>query len=62
MILKDWTFNVEYSSEILYLLVTSAEYSLIVNKIVYSEDKGELQDLKAFQKVSTAYFSSDRFD
>jgi ATP-dependent Lon protease len=55
MILKNWTLNVEYFSEILHLLRTSPEYSLIVNKVVFSEDKSDLRDLKAVQKVSTGY-------
>jgi len=55
MILKNWTLNVEYFSEILHLLRTSPEYSLIVNEVVYSEEKSDLRDLKAVQKVATAY-------
>ncbi len=55
MILKDWTLNVEYFSEILHLLRTSPEYSLLVNEVVLQEEKGDLRDLKAVQKISTAY-------
>jgi len=55
MILKDWTLNVEYFSEILHLLRTAPEYSLLVNEVVYSEETTDLRDLKAVQKVSTAY-------
>lgn len=55
MILKDWTLNVEYFSEVLHLLRTSPEYSLLVNDVVYSEEKSDLRDLKAVQKIASAY-------
>jgi len=55
MILKDWTLNVEYFSEALHLLRTSPEYSLLVNEVVYSEEKSDLRDLKAVQKIAAAY-------
>jgi len=55
MILKGWTLNVEYFSEILHILRTSPEYSLLVNDIVYSEEKSDLRDLKAVQKIASAY-------
>jgi ATP-dependent Lon protease len=55
MILKDWTLNVEYFSEVLHLLRTSPEYSMLVNEVVYSEEKSDLRDLKAVQKIASAY-------
>lgn len=55
MILKGWTLNVEYFSEVLHLLRTSPEYSMIVNEVIYSEDKSDLRDLKAVQRIATAY-------
>lgn len=55
MILKDWTLNVEYFSEVLHLLRTSPEYSILVNEVVYSEEKSDLRDLKAVQKIASAY-------
>ena len=55
MILKDWTLNVEYFSEVLHLLRTSPEYSILVNDVVYSEEKSDLRDLKAVQKIASAY-------
>ncbi|WP_165044719.1 BREX system Lon protease-like protein BrxL [Dysgonomonas sp. ZJ709] len=55
MILKDWTLNVEYFSEVLHLLRTSPEYSILVNDVVYSEEKSDLRDLKAVQKMASAY-------
>lgn len=55
MILKDWTLNVEYFSEILHLLRTANEYSMLVNEVVYSEEKSDLRDLKAVQRIATAY-------
>ncbi|MDR1129407.1 MAG: BREX system Lon protease-like protein BrxL, partial [Prevotellaceae bacterium] len=55
MILKDWTLNVEYFSEVLHLLRTAPEYSMLVNEVVYSEEKSDLRDLKAVQKMASAY-------
>ena len=55
MILKDWTLNVEYFSEALHLLRTSPEYAMLINEIVYSEEKSDLRDLKAVQKMASAY-------
>ena len=55
MILKDWTLNVEYFSEVLHLLRTAPEYSMLVHEIVYSEEKSDLRDLKAVQRIATAY-------
>jgi ATP-dependent Lon protease len=55
MIFKGWTLNVEYFSEILHCLRTSSEYYSLVNEIVYSEEKSDLRDLKAVQKIATAY-------
>jgi ATP-dependent Lon protease len=55
MILKDWTLNVEYFSEVLHLLRTSPEYSILVNEVVYSEEKSDLRDLKAVQRIASAY-------
>jgi len=55
MILKDWTLNVEYFSEVLHMLRTSPEYSLLVKDVVYSEEKSDLRDLKAVQKITSAY-------
>ena len=55
MILKDWTLNVEYFSEVLHLLRIASEYSMLVNEVVYSEEKSDLRDLKAVQKIASAY-------
>jgi ATP-dependent Lon protease len=55
MILKDWTLNVEYFSEVLHLLRTSPEYSMLVNEVVYSEEKSDLRDLKAVKRIAAAY-------
>jgi ATP-dependent Lon protease len=55
MILKDWTLNVEYFSEVLHLLRTAPEYSMLVNEVVYSEEKSDLRDLKAVQRIAAAY-------
>lgn len=55
MILKDWTLNVEFFSEVLHLLRTSPEYSILVSDVVFSEEKSDLRDLKAVQKIASAY-------
>jgi ATP-dependent Lon protease len=55
MVLKDWTLNVEYFSEVLHLLRTAPEYAMLVNDVVYSEEKSDLRDLKAVQKIASAY-------
>ena len=55
MVLKDWTLNVEYFSEVLHLLRTSPEYAMLVNDVVFSEEKSDLRDLKAVQKIASAY-------
>jgi ATP-dependent Lon protease len=55
MILKDWTLNVEYFSEILHILRTASEYPMLVNSVIYSEEKSDLRDLKAVQKIASAY-------
>ena len=54
MILKGWTLNVEYFSEILHELRTSPEYALIVNELIYSEADSDLRDLKAVQRIASA--------
>jgi ATP-dependent Lon protease len=55
MLLKDWTLNVEYFSEILHMLRVEPEYALLVNKLIHSEEKSDLRDLKAVQRLATAY-------
>lgn len=55
MLLKGWTLNVEYFSEILHILRTSPEYSFLVNDLISSEEKSDLRDLKAVQRLTTAY-------
>jgi ATP-dependent Lon protease len=55
MILKNWTLNVEYFSEVLHLLRTSPEYSILVNDAIISEEKSNLRDLKAVKRLATAY-------
>ena len=55
MILKDWTLNVEYFSEVLHLLRTAPEYSMLVNEVIDSEEKSDLRDLKAVKKITSAY-------
>jgi ATP-dependent Lon protease len=55
MILKDWTLNVEYFSEVLHLLRIAPEYLMLVNEVVYSEEKSDLRDLKAVRRIASAY-------
>ena len=42
MILKDWTLNVEYFSSTTPF-ENFPEYSMLVNEVVYSEEKSDLQ-------------------
>jgi ATP-dependent Lon protease len=55
LILKGWTLNVEYFSEVLHLLRTAPEYSMLVNEVIDSEEKSDLRDLKAIKKIASAY-------
>ncbi|MDR1181468.1 MAG: BREX system Lon protease-like protein BrxL [Bacteroidales bacterium] len=55
MILKNWTLNVEYFSEVLHLLRTSPEYSILVNDAIISEENSNLRDLKAVKRLAAAY-------
>jgi ATP-dependent Lon protease len=55
MILKGWTLNVEYFSEILHALRTAPEYECLVNEAIYSEEKSDLRDLKAVKRMASAY-------
>lgn len=42
-------------SEVLHRLRTAPEYSMLVNEVVYSEERSDLRDLKAVQRIATAY-------
>jgi ATP-dependent Lon protease len=55
MILKDWTIHVEYFSEILHSLRTEPEYATIVSETVIAEEKSDLRNFKAVQRLATAY-------
>ena len=55
MILKDWTLDVEYFSEILHLLRTAPEYSALVNNVLSWEEKADVRDLNAVKRITTAY-------
>ena len=55
MVLRGWTLNVEYFSEILHALRTSPEYAALVNEVVVSEQQADLRDLKAVQRLAYAY-------
>jgi len=55
MILKDWTLDVEYFSEILHLLRVAPAYSILVNNILTWEEQADVRDLNAVKRMATAY-------
>jgi ATP-dependent Lon protease len=55
MVLRGWTLNVEYFSEILHNLRTAPEYTGLVNDLVVSEEQADLRDLKAVKRLASAY-------
>ena len=55
MILKGWTINVEYFSEILHALRTNNTYGLLFDQLVKFEDKADVRDSNAIKRIATAY-------
>lgn len=54
-ILRGWTLNAEYISEILRSLRFRPEYAAIFEDLVSYDLSSDLQDLKAVKKTATAY-------
>lgn len=55
MVLRDWTLNVEFFSEILHQLRTESVYSHIVNELLVIP-KADERHKKAIIRMTTAYF------
>lgn len=55
MILKGWTLNVEYFSEILHTLRTQNIYSLLYDRLVDIAPNTDMRDAKAVKRIATAY-------
>lgn len=54
-ILRGWTLNVEYISEIFHCLRMRPEYATIFEDLVSYDLYADLRDLKAVKKTATAY-------
>ena len=55
MILKGWTVNVEYFSEILHALRTQNTYSQLYDQLVDIAPNTDMRDAKAVKRIATAY-------
>ena len=55
MILKGWTINVEYFSEILHALRTQNVYNLVYDQLVEIAPNTDMRDAKAVKRIATAY-------
>ena len=55
MVLKDWTLNVEFFSEILHQLRTESVYNHIVNELIQIPEKADERHKKAIIRIATAY-------
>ena len=55
MILKGWTLNVEYFSEILHSLRTQNIYSQLYDRLVDIAPNTDMRDAKAVKRIATAY-------
>ena len=55
MIIRDWTINVEFFSEILHQLRTAPEYAVTVNNAIDVPNDADTRHLKAVKKLTTGY-------
>jgi ATP-dependent Lon protease len=55
MILRDWTINVEFFSEVMHKLRIAPEYAELVNSAIYIPDKADTRHLNAVKRIATAY-------
>jgi len=55
LVVKGYTLNVEYFSEILHSLRTDSRYSYIVNEIIEIPSGADTRDTKAIIKLASAY-------
>lgn len=55
MALRDWTINVEFFSEVMHQLRTSAEYATIASQLIGFTQTADMRHQKAVQRLATAY-------
>lgn len=55
MILRDWTINVEFFSEVMHKLRVAPEYSELVSQLVEIPGKADTRHLNAVKRTATAY-------
>ena len=70
MVLKDWTLNVEFFSEVLHQLRTESVYSSIIDDLIEVPNGSDTRHTNAVKRIATAYLkllyphvtSSDEID
>jgi ATP-dependent Lon protease len=55
MILRDWTINVEFFSEVMHKLRVAPEYAELVNNAIEIPQKADTRHLNAVRRIATAY-------
>lgn len=55
MVLKDWTLNVEFFSEVLHQLRTESVYSSIVDNLIEVPSGADTRHTNAVKRIATAY-------
>ena len=55
MILRDWTINVEFFSEVMHKLRVSPEYAELVNNAIEIPSRADTRHLNAVKRIATAY-------
>ncbi len=55
MILRDWTINVEFFSEVMHKLRVAPEYAELVNNSIIIPEKADTRHLNAVRRIATAY-------
>lgn len=55
MVLKDWTLNVEFFSEVLHQLRTESIYSSIIDELIEVPNGSDTRHTNAVKRIATAY-------
>jgi len=55
MVLKDWTLNVEFFSEVLHQLRTESVYSSIIDELIEVPNGSDTRHTNAVKRIATAY-------
>jgi TIGR02688 family protein len=55
MVLRDWTINVEFFSEVMHKLRIAPEYAELVNNTIEIPQKADTRHLNAVKRIATAY-------